>query len=497
MKRILLPALAFALGCGSAFAGANVFASSLKVEESNISFVLNDAANVVFNLYDAEGATIATVDLGAFEKGLNTVAIPAVEGVKAGEYAWGLKASAEAVTEPTVVTTPLTELLDIANATGIAVDNNFDSPYFGRVYVSSIEAVGKSGQRLGTGIYIFDAALTDVTEQGAVPYAGGETWSSKYGPHRLAVSPTGEVYMTDWSDAHSGIWVMDPANPGENFRSFFGEGTLDSSTGVFTIDEVTIHGSINDVTFGGKGEDTKMFTSDEDYDADGKTHVLRYDVGTSTAPWSVAPSYEYDRADGLLANGRQALAVDNNGGLFVSQYRWSTDSYPIITHFDADGKCDMYCTDSSIFPIGSRSAGNMALNHANDLIVVTSENYLYGVSVSWDENGVPSVAAKYTIDPGYGSAGYSAEFDLANNLYLTYQNDGGGVCVIAMPKEVNEFETPANDKITISTSGVAAIATESIPASYYNLQGMPVANPAKGQIYIKRTATKAEKVLVK
>lgn len=48
-----------------------------------------------------------------------------------------------------------------------------------------------------------------------------------------------------------------------------------------------------------------------------------------------------------------------------------------------------------------------------------------------------------------------------------------------------------------SNSGIADIAAEEAAAEYFNLQGVRIANPAEGQIVIRRQGNKVEKILVK
>ena len=65
-------------------------------------------------------------------------------------------------------------------------------------------------------------------------------------------------------------------------------------------------------------------------------------------------------------------------------------------------------------------------------------------------------------------------------------------------------EVVKSDLVTVTfttlkdESGIATVeATEDAPAVYYNLMGIPVANPAPGNIYIRKQDHKAEKVLVR
>lgn len=44
---------------------------------------------------------------------------------------------------------------------------------------------------------------------------------------------------------------------------------------------------------------------------------------------------------------------------------------------------------------------------------------------------------------------------------------------------------------------IEAVVDENAPVEYFNLQGVRVANPAEGGIYIRRQGNKVSKILVK
>lgn len=108
------------------------------------------------------------------------------------------------------------ETLKFYNAYGVAIDNNPESPYFGRIYVASSKGGTSAGRTTDQGIYIMDPLFGDITNQSNKAYDGGITWSSSNSPFRLAIAPNGRVFMCDFSDGNSGIYVMDPSKPNEN-----------------------------------------------------------------------------------------------------------------------------------------------------------------------------------------------------------------------------------------------------------------------------------------
>lgn len=125
---------------------------------------------------------------------------------------WQIKATAESVARPVKMTGD-EETLKFYNAYGVAIDNNPESPYFGRIYVASSKGGTSAGRTTDQGIYIMDPLFGDITNQSNKAYDGGITWSSSNSPFRLAIAPDGRVFMCDFSDGNSGIYVMDPSKP--------------------------------------------------------------------------------------------------------------------------------------------------------------------------------------------------------------------------------------------------------------------------------------------
>lgn len=452
----------------SAAGHANVFASALEPVQSNsVRFTLNaDATDVVLNLIK-DGKVVKTIDLGPQARGTNTVSF-ASEGVADGDYNWSITAMADPIVEePVQFSENGDPMLEIANTRSVAIDRNQASPWFGRIYATSIAANGKTGARLGTGVYILDAAHTDVTGQGNTPYAGGEAWTGNSSPMRLAVAEDGNVYICDWSDSHSGVWVMDPANPAAQFRAVFG-GTRNGA-GLASDGGAKIHGSIVDLCLAGSGENLQLFTADEDlypggtaeYPADNFSFITRYDLGTSTEAWTAAPSHVYplfsiDGGSNKLRNQTDMVAPDGHGGLWVCQNRdTNSDGVPSLLHLNAKGEFDYYCGDATLIKTSTPFAA-MGVNADGSLIAVAGKSDIRVLGVTFDENGKPALSAKFTIGSTYGSRPVACDFDPADNLYVAFNDNAGGLGVWALPKDKNEYTTVANTALKMSAGVFSA-----------------------------------------
>lgn len=445
---------------------ANVYASALEaVSANNIRFTLNtDATSVVVNLIK-NGKIVKSIDLGPQARGTVNATIP--DGDYAdGQYDWSVTAKADPIVgEPVQFSENGDETLEIANIRSVAVDRNPANATFGRIYATSIEANAKTGARMGTGIYVLDAAHADITNQGNSPWQGGETWKGNSSPCRVAVAEDGQVYICDWSDGHSGIWVMNPAKPEANFRALFG-GTRNGD-GLASENGVNIHGSIVDLCVVGSGEKTQVFTSEEDlypesigegYTGD-KSPITRYDIGTSTEPWVAAPSFVYPSfsVNGVnnFRNQSDCLEPDAHGGLWISQNRFTNSAaIPSLMHLNAKGQYDYSCGDPTL--IGSSTPmGALGVSADGSLVAVAGGSDIRVLEATYDADGKPTLTLKYAIGSTYGARPFDCDFDAADNLYVAYNDNKGGIGIWAMPKDTNEYTTPARMPLNMS-SGIEA-----------------------------------------
>ncbi len=451
MKKILLPLAALALGAVPAMAGANVYASGLKVEDGKIHFVLNDKADkVVLNIIK-DGKVVNTTDLGSGEKGLNVVDMPAITITESSAYNWSLTVSAAPVTEITALTDGSDTNLQVSSGRGIAVDNHQQSPAFGSIYTVTPSSHAQAGARVQTGVYAFNAALEPINTNA---YTGGITWATSVStPNNIAVSDNGDIFVCSWGDnSNAGIYWTSPENLAGDWSDVFAEGTKNGA-GLLTINGTKIHGSIQDMAFYGVGENRIMYTLDEDIN-DNVGDVFVYDIGNLSAPWDKAPTYDWGHP-AKLTNTNQRIYSDQRGGVWLSQYRWGeSTTYPCVFHLNSEGVVDYESASQDIFT-GSGPLGAMGVNADGSLICVAAgdNNKTFTVaSISWDENGIPSLTKLYTEAwTQYGNRPFDIAFDAVDNVYILFNNANatGGIAAWALPKEKNEYTTLSNDLITL------------------------------------------------
>ncbi len=123
----------------------------------------------------------------------------------------------------------------------------------------------------------------------------------------------------------------------------------------------------------------------------------------------------------------------------------------------------------------------------------------------WNNNKVNSVADHQRVDlvESFSSNTYSQYNipwpgkknvkEFGPETSPAFVSWSGESCGLALSEIANEAGEPVTLKVT-NTAGIAdAIIDADAPAAYYNLQGMPVANPTSGQIYILRQGSRTAK----
>ena len=501
MKKIFLPLLMCAALCSAqqANAEANIYAYGLKVNSNaEVQFTLNATpTSVAVNFYK-DATLVHTINVENAVKGENKVAVDlsAATGVANGDQlTWEVVASA-AANESAVKFSDDTQVAQqFFRSSGVAVNTNPASPNFGNIYVSNSIPGDAAARNTPDGIYILDASLTDVTGQGNTPYTGGITWvdnaklTSVASPHRIALDEEDNLFICDWSDGHSGVYVMDTNNPSADFKEIFG-GTRDGN-GLASEGGVNIHGSISALCVTGKGTDRALYTYDEDY----TNTLLKYEIGTFETPWVAAPSWELVEPDDLVLNngGTGYIISDKRGGLWVSQSRQgAVEKYDCLIHLNSNNEID-YRYGTLITSGGNYS---MALNVAGDKMVVgDGKKNILVFAVSYDDAGVPTLTQDENATVATDTAKpYAIAVDVAENVYLV-GTDVDHIMAYALPKAENTFTTPANETVTAEKSAIETIAADNAPVEYFNLQGVKVAAPENG-IFIKRQGAKATKVVL-
>ena len=466
---------------------ANIYASELSISPANeFKFTLNEDASSVFITVYKEGETLTSYNAGALNKGAQVITNP----FGTTNYdTWSVTASSRPVAYPVKISDD-SPIFQFYSGRGVAVDNNPESPFFGRVYVSESagglisEGTPVNPRTTQKGIYILDAALSDVTNQGAKSYTGNIAWganvnaSYQYAPRGITTDASGKVYISDSSFGNSGIYIMDAAHPASDFSPLFG-GTLNTSNGQVTVDGTFIHDPIEDIKIIGSGTETKLFTYNRPASpvAGG---IYRYDIGTAVLPWVSAPSatiYDDMQNGNLLQNSYGQIASDTHGGWWMCLYRAGTGgaSVPALIHA-SNGKLDYNCSSS----LPSSYQGAMAVNaDGSALAIGTKAGKVEVFNVVYDASNKPTLTAKCSIDWGEATDYLqNMAFDAAGNLYLI-SNYNERLMVYSLPKSDNTYTTHASVK---QSTGITPHYKANLSDCIY------ISNPVKDEIIINATA---------
>lgn len=292
-----------------ALASANVFPSNLSQSTNLVNTAFNQSVSLGFILNEdaTAGVTVAvknettntvvrTFTFASLARGAQSVTWDGKDDannvVLDGAYSFKVTASATGFGGWTQISNDASPTNQFYSPRGVTVNRDPASPYYGRTYV--VEPVGGlcgSGRTTTEGLYLLNADQSSAVGQGDTGLRGGVTWGTTNSPYRAEVGPDGNVYISDWSDSHSGLWMAD-ANVAAATE------VLDS-TGRDANGLNATHGSISATMVEGVGAARTIYTIDEDFpnSASGQRgSILRYDIGTATTFSGPPSAIFYDDA---------------------------------------------------------------------------------------------------------------------------------------------------------------------------------------------------------
>ena len=456
-----------------------------------------EAAEAYINLY-AEGSEepAASIMLDAPLAGENTATFEATD-VPEGKYTWAIVLLNEGEEQPTLVVNKVGDPAITWGRGGIVTitDSEYDS--YGYTIVAN-------SRGLGLDVYAPNGELVD-TYDGKFPGTAGNSCPLR-GDQRF-----GKAYLASWGDPNSGIYAFDPLAPESGAQQIVeGERIVvgDKIPGIFEYNGVKTVSSTPCVAFVGKGEETMMWTFDEDI---WSNQLVAYPIGdaeTVTVPASIVCNTETCgwNSSSVLANTAVCIEPATNG-FFASQNRANgmDNSTFSFVYVDKTGKFIANSYDlmtAANFELPSCN-GAIALSKDEKILAVGSYNGVHFFNVTWTDN-VPSLEHFADVNNLTTTKFTQAKFDAGNNLHIAGVNISDYsqqfYAVIALPGE-NYATTNAKaaDLISIE-SGVENIAVDAADANavYYNLNGVRVAaDELTPGIYVKVVGSTATKVVVK
>lgn len=429
--------------------------NSAQNDDGSYTFTFNAnttarGASLIFT-DNATGEEVGRVALADVVEGENTITLTEEQlpGNDGQVMNWAVNVVGDAITR----ITRLNDNYASYTRAAVAIDRSPESSHFGTIYVG--ERVAKNNA--GNGIYACDINARPMHSN---VYNGGITWANNM---RLAVDGEGKIYIPEWGDATSGIYIADPDNLDGTYSQFF-VGSRNSS-GLITNNGESVGGSVPGVWIQGTGADTKLYAFLEDViGPSGKGNgVGIYNIGqpdgSLLTTWDKAPDNYLDVGT-LMINGNGNIIADNGGrGTWVMQYRSSgqnLQSVPSLVFVNNDGEV-VYNSGRDLSSLTGSLMSGFAINNSNDMMVINDgDGVLQFFNITWNgstptlvSNGTSYIAdARSSVN-----AIYQMAFDWGGNLVCA----GGNVGIYSIPTQDNQSTTPAKSSLTV-TKGQGGLA---------------------------------------
>ena len=412
------------------------------------------AAALVFYKNGVEAGRVV-VDV---KKGANTFELAAdmLPGADGDTFTWALDLTGEAIANFGIIAEDLS--LDESSTSRLfnAVNTNPENDAFGKIFVMHRAGSSSSTVGVNSGIWEYDYNLV---KQNTVAYKGGLT---RFGnPTRMSIDRDGYLYIADWADGYSGIYLANTADMTKPFTQFFA-GTRQSN-GAFSNNGVYTGSSTPGCNVYHNGTEVKLYVYNEDQAGTlPKNGVVVYNIGqedgTILRQWETAPSAVYT----LTGQGNtEGNPWGTSHGFFVSQVRTegqNSAGYTSLKFYANDGTEQMSSASDEYKEIitGSDAGGYVVSADESTLIFNGGSKEFLVFDITWEGNK-PVLTHKYTINHGIAKI-RQMNWDYAGNIVCSGDN---GVQIVTLPKEVNNTVVPAKKALTVAkVQGVAVTGME-------------------------------------
>ena len=458
------------LGLSQTAQALNSYAYGLKSELGadgktlTVNYSLNaDAEMVIFTITNGETSDSSTLD-----------------GKSAGDHSFTYDVSTlfsagdqllwEISTKSAVVETPTEYEKNhrFYHPAGVAVDNNYESPFYGRVYVS--EAMNTTSEtyvscKTGQGVYVFDPCLNPVLNaKGEQGFTGGMAITqnfpgsekNSYDPRRIRISKDGRVFVSRQTVGVSPIFEIDPANLDGDFKPVFNFASVAENWELLDAEGNFIGAPNASFDVKGSGNDLKILTLSAN--ASGVAYSYsgfrcdEYNLGSATT-WEAAPSKNIEALSGKYSINYMGInvAYDNEGGIWYCQYRGTPkDTEPALVHVNAEGVEDYKNTTMVA------RQGGIAFSPDFSKLAIANASKQVGIYEVTKTDGVIGLNLLYQFATNIGSNLNDIAWDLANNLYIV-GNSSEFLKVFALPRDSKTVTTPAAEKYIVSVPEPAKV----------------------------------------
>ena len=438
------------------------------------------AAELVFYAADEEIGTLPVEVV----KGANTITVAAAElpGETGQELTWAVKLDGGAIANFGIVASEGSLIESSTSRLFNAVSTNPELDNFGKIYIMHRAGSSTSANAPKSGIWEYDHNLA---KQNTEVYKGGE---EKFGnPTRMSMDREGYLYIADWADGHSGIFMANTADMSQPFTQFFA-GTRESD-GAFNNNGVYTGSSTPGCYVYDNGEEVKLFVYNED--AKGtlpKNGMVVYNIGqedgTILHSWETAPSAVYALTGQANTEGNP---WGTSHGFFVSQVRedgQNNSGATSLKFYSNDGTEQMSSASDLYKEIitGSNAGGYVVSADESVLIFNDGAQQFLVFDITW-EGDKPVLALRYTIKHGIAKI-RQMNWDYAGNIVCS---GDAGIYIVSLPKAENVTVVPAKKTLTVvvgnpdtAVEDVVTEATLDLNAPMYDVLGRQVDKTYRG-----------------
>lgn len=404
--------------------------SSTATDKLNFSFSsTGDAKSANLILTERTTQKVSTYPISSVKAGSNTFSVNSSD-LAPGEYNWAVQIESNPVDK----TRTFFRFANSTTGSGIAINNAPFNRFFGQIYYA--DGYGNHG------IFVLTPELKVLT---STALFSSDFVGSSTSPGRLAINPySGNVFISDWIDSHSGIYFFSPYARTQLYTFF--TGSTRESSGRLLTNSIAVGGSTSGLAFTGSGTSTKMYAFEEDYPTADANQLCRYDVSSSNT-WTKAPSASFSNVSALMLNHNVNLTGDDNG-VWLSQIRGSghnTSDVPALVYMNNDGKI-LFNSGVTLKSLSGCNGAGIAVNVDKNLMAITNgETGIEIYKLSWN-NGTPSLAFQYTIDNSDGAIAQMS-FDYAGNLFVSARY---GNKAYVLPNSRPVVTTPGKTILTVA-----------------------------------------------